>query len=329
MSDYIQKFDTKIDLTDDTYPPQIVEVYPAEEEDFSREKSAVQWSNNDGYIVSIGNTFSTLEKGYYSIGINSSIGLYFMKENISLDKLYKLPNDATTSILNDIEKFWTLEDVYKRYNRVFKRNYLLYSAPGTGKTSLINIMCQDLIEKYNGIVISLIDEEGISLFPEAIKRIRAIEPKRKIIVVIEDIDNFVKIPRLNSKLLNILDGNLKTDNLVVIATTNYIETMEERYVNRPSRFDRVIEFPLPNEESRRVFIEKTVKPEDIEKINIDKWIEKTKGFTIDHINELIVQHLLFGMTEEETFENINKMVKNNSTLRNKTSINKKNIGFDE
>lgn len=303
----------------------VSEVY----EDYSSAESAVQWSNNDGFITSVSNTFPSLEKGYYSIGYNNNCGMYFKKENVKLDKLCKLPNEATTTILSDIDKFWTLEDSYKEYERVFKRNYLLYSAPGTGKTSLINIMCQDLIEKYNGVVFSLTDENGIRFFPDAIKRVRKIEPKRKIIVIIEDIDNFIQYRDTNTMLLNILDGNLKTDNLVVIATTNYIEKMEERYINRPSRFDRVIEFPLPNEESRRIFIEKTVKPKDIEKINIKKWVEKTNGFTIDHINELIIQHFIFGLTEEETFNNISNMVKNNNSLKNKTSINKKNIGFIE
>ena len=291
-------------------------------------KNVSQWSSVDGCIIPVSNTMPTLERGYYSINFSNSLGMYFVKEKIELNKLYRLPNKATDVILDDISKFWTLEDTYKKYHRVFRRNYLLYSAPGTGKTSLINLMCQELIEKYNGIVFSLTTEQEVSAFPDAVRRIRKIEPDRKIITIIEDIDAFTQCSNsLNTMLLNILDGNLKLSGLVTIATTNHIEYLEERYTNRPSRFDRVVEFPLPNRESRKMFIEKTVLPEDLEKIDINDWVDKTEGFTIDHINELILLYFVFGHSEEESFETLYAMTKTGGKLKNKSSVNKKSIGF--
>lgn len=292
-----------------------------------------QWSVIDGNaIIPVSNTFDTLEAGYYTIHSSQQIGMYFIKEKVELNKLYRLPNAATDLILNDISKFWTLEDTYKRYQRVFRRNYLLYSAPGTGKTSLINLMCQELIEKYNGIVISLSDSSEIQMYTDAVRRIRSIEPDRKIITIIEDIDNFIgdeySRSSLDTYLLNILDGNMKIGGIVTIATTNFIEKIESRYKNRPSRFDRVVEFPLPNDESRKMFIEKTVDPIDLHKIDIEKWVKRTDGYTIDHINELILLFFVFGHSEEESFETMDNMVKRNSTLKNIDSVSKKpTIGF--
>lgn len=298
--------------------------------DIDMTKSISQWSDMDGRIIPVNNTFQTLEKGHYSLGFSNDIGMFFQKENIELNKLYRLPNEATDILLNDISKFWTLEDRYKKYQRVFRRNYLLYSAPGTGKTSLINLMCEELIKKYNGLVFSLNTEMQIEYFPEAVKRIRKIEPTRKIIGIIEDIDTFVeKSTSLNTLILNILDGNLKLGGLVMIATTNHIEYLESRYTNRPSRFDIVQEFPLPNDESRRMFIEKTVMEDDLKTIDIDKWVDRTKGFTIDHINELILLHFVFGHGEVESFQRVEAMVKGNGLLKNKTSINRKGIGFGD
>ena len=248
-----------------------------EEKEENMVKALSQWSSVDGCIIPVSNTMPRLEKGYYSINFSNTLGMYFTKETVELNKLYRLPNTATDLILNDISKFWKSEEVYKKYQRVFRRNYLLYSAPGTGKTSLINLMCQELINEYDGIVFSLTTEQEISAFPEAVRRIRKIEPARKIIAIIEDIDTFTQCSsQLNTLLLNILDGNLKLSGLVTIATTNHIEYLEERYTNRPSRFDRVVEFPLPNDASRKMFIEATVLPEDLEKINIDEWVEKMK-----------------------------------------------------
>lgn len=290
---------------------------------------ASEWSEvNGNCIIPVSNTFKTLKAGYYTLHYDHNIGLHFRLNQIETNKIYRLPNKATDIIMDDISKFWTLEETYKKYNRVFRRNYLLYSAPGTGKTSLINLMCQELIEKYDGIVFSLHTGQDIELYRDAITRVRKIEPDRKIITIIEDIDNFLgERSSFDTYLLNILDGNLKFGGLVTIATTNYIHKMEGRYKNRPSRFDRVVEFPLPNEESRKIFIEKTVLSEDLSKIDIDKWVEKTKGYTIDHINELILLYFVFGHTEEESFETMDSMVQNNDKLDNETSTNKRKLGF--
>ena len=319
-------------IIDDEYPcdPPVRICEIVEEKPNLANEKCSQWSTINDCIISVNDTFKTLESGYYSISQSQSLGLYFKKEKIELNKLYRLPNEATNIIMDDISKFWTLEETYKKYERVFKRNYLIYSEPGTGKTSLINIMCQDLIEKYNGIVFSLSNMTDLELFPDAMKRLRGIEPDRRVIAIIEDIDNFCDYRHgsLNTLLLNILDGNLKTSNLVIIATTNYIDKLEARYTNRPSRFDRVIEFPLPNDDSRRMFIEKTVKPEDITKIDINKWVERTKNFTIDHINELILLYFVFGYDEEESFSSIKKMVRNNNNLRNTSTVDSKKVGFN-
>lgn len=291
-------------------------------------KTVSQWSSVDGCIIPVSNTMSRLEAGYYTIHASNTLGMFFTKEDIELNKLYRLPNKASDIILDDISKFWTLEETYKKYHRVFRRNYLLYSAPGTGKTSLINLMCEQLINEYGGIVFSLNNEHDISMFPDAVRRVRKIEPERKIITIIEDIDTFVSAgSSLNTLILNILDGNLKIGGLVTIATTNHIEMLEDRYTNRPSRFDRVVEFPLPNAESRKMFLEKTVLPEDLKKIDVDEWVSKTEGFTIDHMNELILLFFVFGHTEEESFESLYAMTKTKGMLQNKTSVNKKSIGF--
>ena len=78
-----------------------------------------------------------------------------------------------------------------------------------------------------------------------------------------------------------------------------------------------------------MFIEKSVQPEDLEKIDIDKWVEKTDGFSIDHINELILLFFVFGHDEDESFETLTKMLNENDSLKNVTSVKKKSkIGFN-
>lgn len=66
---------------------------------------------------------------------------------------------------------------------------------------------------------------------------------------------------------------------------------------------------------------------NLEKINLDEWVEKTEGFTIDHINELILLFFVFGHTEDEAFEELFKMTKTKGMLKNTTSVSKSSIGF--
>ena len=49
---------------------------------------------------------------------------------------------------------------------------------------------------------------------------RAIEPNRKVMVVIEDIDNFTKHSDVEQILLQFLDGSTPHVNTIMIATTN-------------------------------------------------------------------------------------------------------------
>ena len=190
----------------------------------------------DGFsFVPTAKTTKILPAGYYTIEMSQQIGYFFNKQNVITNKLYRLPNKAVDTIMDDIDKFWSIKENYIKYNRVYRRNYLLYSAPGTGKTSLINLMCQDLIKKYNGIVVSIRNENDIYYYHPIMKMFRTIEPDRKMIVIIEDIDNFVSDryssrSSLETTLLNILDGNFKFDNTVIIATTNYPENLAEEYL---------------------------------------------------------------------------------------------------
>ena len=56
-------------------------------------------------------------------------------------------------------------------------------------------------------------------------------------------------------------------------------------------------------------------------------MEKTEGFTVDHINELILLFFVFGHSEDESFETMYAMTKTNGMLKNKTSVAKASIGF--
>lgn len=159
--------------------------------------------------------------------------------------------------------------------------------------------------------------------------IRNTMPNRPIIAIIEDIDNFIGVngdsDEIESELLNILDGIETFDNIVIIATTNYPENLSERYINRPSRFNRIIEYPSLSAETRKEFLTKINLKEDIDKINLDEWVKRTDGYTTDFLKELSDSVFISNMDENEAFELIDNM-KEEKTIR--TENNKKTIGFN-
>jgi SpoVK/Ycf46/Vps4 family AAA+-type ATPase len=116
------------------------------------------------------------------------------------------------------------------------------------------------------------------------------------------------------------------ENVVYIATTNYIEKLKERIINRPSRFDRRIYVPFLDFDDRVFFFNNKLKPEDLKKIDVNKWAEDTEGMSIAHLAELIKSVLIFGSDYDEIIQTLRAM----QDFKNLSSYdyeNESQIGF--
>jgi SpoVK/Ycf46/Vps4 family AAA+-type ATPase len=262
----------------------------------------------------------TLPGGFYGIKWHPGYDKWVVKKmTILAEELLKLPDNSYQDILDDISKFWKSKPTYLKYNYLFKRAILLYGIPGCGKSSIITMLADELINKYNGIIINLKQAEDIEAFEEIMNPIREIEPDRKIITIIEDIDNFFgKDLSLLSKLLNILDGKLQYDNMVVIATTNHPELLEDNITKRPSRFNLRKEIRPPRANVRKFYIESKTKKSDLTKAELEKWVKMTKGFTIDHLKELVLAVFVLGYDFDKAHAEIKEMT-TASLLKNTTN----------
>jgi len=249
--------------------------------------------------------------GLYEIAWNSAMQTHVMvKQSLNIDELYELPSPEIQSILNDIELFWERKETYKKYNFVHKRGILLWGDPGCGKSGIIQLCVKNLIEKKNGIVINIKEEDDLKHFAEFIPTVKKIEPDRALIVILEDIDSLAGEDRYSTtKLLNLLDGVKQIENVVYIATTNYPEKLQERITNRPSRFDRRYQVEMPSDKIRESYIRNKLTKEDLKKINIKNWIDATEGMSLSHLKELVVSVIVMGKTFEDAFENLKDMKK--------------------
>lgn len=273
-----------------------------------QEPSFIQWitrGNNLYYPEAQVKLVKKIPTGYYAVGFDQNQGKFTVRKlNYTTDKIYKLPMPEMDMIIKDITTFWAKEDDFKRYELTFKRGVLMYGAPGGGKSHIIQLIVKHLIENEKGVVFKIESPSDVETFHSFMQStFKPIEPKRKLVVIIEDIDGLFHAGKhTETILLNILDGMGQMDNVVYLATTNYPEELAERVINRPSRFDRRYEITLPNEAVRRSYFEQILKPEDLSKHDIGMWVEKTDGLSIAHLREIVASTIILGNTFDETIK---------------------------
>lgn len=245
-------------------------------------------------------TEAKLPPGIYQVGM-TDMGLIFAPKAVITDSLMRFADSKTDEICRDIEAFWKMKSQFDKYGLTFKRGFFLHGPPGSGKTATISIVMERMVRE-GGIVLL---NSSFDLVARGLDMLRDIEPERPVIVVWEDIDGM--IGRGNEPIaLALLDGELQFDNVVYIATTNYPERMEARFINRPSRFDKVVEIGMPSAIARRAYIESRIK-QDMTQEDLTAWVQRTKGLSIAHIKELIISVYCYGVPFDASLERLQKM----------------------
>jgi len=297
---------------------QSLEISKFEEEEYfmrkNTEKNEVKpniWGflGNEEYMPS-NNTVEKIPAGMYELQWNRQYSqITLKKQPFKTDELYHLPSFEIQDIIDDIKSFWDRKEKYKEYKFIHKRGILMYGEPGCGKSGIIQLIVNDLIIR-DGIVINIKDNEEVERFLDFIPTFRNIEPNRPIIVILEDLDSIAgENSYSTSKLLNILDGVKQIEGVVYIATTNYPERLQERITNRPSRFDRRYKVEQPNDEIRRAYIINKLNDEDKKGVDVEMWVEKTKGMSLSHLKEVIISVIVMGKSFDETIETLQGMKK--------------------
>lgn len=241
--------------------------------------------------------WNKLKPGVYQVDMSRDYGLYCKKIKVTSDELFKFSDSKIPEILQEVEKFWDKAEHFKQEKLIHKRGILLYGSAGCGKTSLISLLSEALMER-KGIIFVVSDRTNLSYYASFVKgNLREIEPNTPIITIIEDIDKYED----DDLILDFLDGKTQIEHHVIIATSNNTTRIPTTML-RPSRIDLKVEIPKPCEITRKEFFEH----KNVSKELIPQLVEKTKDFSFAELKELYISMFLLDYSLETSIEKIKK-----------------------
>lgn len=150
-----------------------------------------------------------------------------------------LKGNMMEELIGDIEKFLASEQWYTERGIPYRRGYMLYGPPGSGKSSTVFALASHL--KLNIAILNLNE----SKLTDNDLRVSLATVPPKTVVLIEDIDCVFNNRKEGkdkenkitfSGLLNAIDGVAASEGRILFMTTNHLNTLDDALI-RPGRCD--------------------------------------------------------------------------------------------
>jgi cell division protease FtsH len=213
-------------------------------------------------------------------------------------------DEAKLELTETIEFLRTPERFHKLGARI-PRGIMLYGPPGTGKTMLArgvaseagvpfhHVSGSEFVEKYVGVGAKRVRD----LFAHARKLGRGV-------IFFDEFDALAKArggpnsheerEQTLNQLLVELDGFGTTDDVIVIAATNRLDTLDSA-VLRPGRFNRKIHVGLPDVKGRAEILAVHARNKPIsETVDLEETARKTYGFSGAMLADLLNEAAIFA-----------------------------------
>lgn len=233
-----------------------------------------------------------------------------------------LPESIKTDIKQLVESFLASKDFYNENKIPWKRGILMFGEPGNGKTSII----RTIISNYNFKPITIAAGANDEAVREAFSYAEEQSPS---LLYFEDLDSLLEKSVDISTFLNLMDGISAKNGLLVVATANDVTKLKSNITDRPSRFDRKFEIPLPDAQMASLYLKKwfgtlitAVKCKELAKHAV-----KYK-FSYAYLKELYISSMFESLannrkvpTEKDISKALDRLMKDKNILKSGRSIN--------
>ena len=221
-------------------------------------------------------------------------------------------DEQVESVREAIELPLLKPELFEKVGIVPPKGVLLVGPPGCGKTLLakavanhtdatfIRMVGSELAQKYIG--------EGGRMVRELFSLAKEKSPS---VIFLDEIDAIGakrldgstsgdrEVQRTLMQLLAELDGFDALQDVKIIAATNRPDILDDALL-RPGRFDRVIEIPIPDDDSRKSILKVHLKSMNTKKINIQRIVERTKGYSGAELKATCVESGMIAIRDGRT-----------------------------
>jgi len=265
-----------------------------------------QQGNNQEYLTTAPEDLRALLKPGAKVAVNNALSIVKVIGNIydarvRVMELEESPEicyeqigglaDQVKEVREAVEYPLTKPEIFRRIGVEPPKGILLFGAPGTGKTliakavaheakaTFIRMSGSELVHKFIG--------EGAGLVRELFQLARERAPA---IVFIDEIDavgsmrtndgtsGSAEVQRTLMQLLAEMDGFDNRGDVRIMAATNRADMLDPALL-RPGRFDRLIEIPLPDKDSRLQILKIHSRNMHIGDVNLEGIATVTEKFT--------------------------------------------------
>eukprot|EP00794_Sanderia_malayensis_P020416 gene20416-22429_t len=255
---------------------------------------------------------------------------------VTVMKLEKAPQESYADIggldqqiqeiKESVELPLTHPELYEEMGIRPPKGVILYGVPGTGKTLLAKAVANQTSATFLRVVGSELIQKYLGDGPKLVRELfRVAEEHAPSIVFIDEIDAIGtkryesnsggerEIQRTMLELLNQLDGFDSRGDVKVIMATNRIDSLDPALI-RPGRIDRKIEFPLPDEKTkRRIFNIHTGRMTLADNVDLEEYIMAKDDLSGADIKAICTEAGLLALRERRmkvTHEDFGKAKEN-------------------
>jgi len=208
-----------------------------------------------------------------------------------------------------VELSLTNVDLFKKVGVDPPKGVLLYGPPGTGKTlaakavarqthaTFVRIVGSELVKKYIG--------EGARMVREIFQFAKEREP---CIIFIDELDAIGarrvdsgtssdrEVQRTLMQLLSEIDGFDPCGNIKVIGATNRSDILDPALL-RSGRFDRLIEFPLPDRDARLRILQIHTRNMNLRSVDLELMAKETAGASGADLKNICTEAGMFAIRQ--------------------------------